>query len=278
MPTLAEAVEVWLPVGQAPVVLGRDVSQEPTFRAFPALARVGVGVTPARLREELATMSQRIAEAFPGTSQGWTWAAEPVVESVTRDLRGPIRSLSVGALLLLAVGISNVLGLFAQRARDTCRRRFHPGRPRRHPARPQARRHRRSSGPDLDRDPGRAGRGSVGSCLPPAMDPLPASASRRRCHGRNGGSFERGTGAVRGLGHRRPHGSVVVASIPRGVRCADPPTEIAVAGRRPIAVLGVQVALAAVLSVAAVSHTVQHRQTHGHESWGAVGPAAYGQG
>lgn len=119
MPALPESVDVWLPLGQAPVVLGRDPTDEPTFRAFPSVARLRPDATPERLAQELASLGAVIAETHPGTSQGWSWTTEPLDAAVTRDLRDPVRSLAVGAVLLLVVAVSNVVGLFLQRARDS---------------------------------------------------------------------------------------------------------------------------------------------------------------
>jgi len=119
--TTAERVDVWLPLGHAPLVFGSDVSQQHTFRAFWAMGRLRPGLEERRLREEAEVMGARISEMFPDTSEGWEWKIRPLTAAVTQQLKGPTVTLVVGALLLLVVAMTNIVGLFVQRARGTTR-------------------------------------------------------------------------------------------------------------------------------------------------------------
>lgn len=122
LPTSTETIDVWFPLGQAPRLLGRDVSNETRFRAFPMIGRLRADARPERVAGELSAMGGRLAELFPEGSKDWEWEAQPLAAVVTRGVRGPISAMVVSALLLLAVGIVNVLGLFVQRAARTARR------------------------------------------------------------------------------------------------------------------------------------------------------------
>lgn len=119
LPTSTETIDVWMPLGQSPVLLGRDVSHERTFRAFFMIAKLRADVTPERVAEELQTIGARIKELHPDSSRDWEWETRPLASVVTRELRGPMAAMVGGAALLLVVGIANVLGLFVQRARRT---------------------------------------------------------------------------------------------------------------------------------------------------------------
>ena len=119
--TVTERIEVWLPLGRAEAVFGRDLSQVHNFRAFWTLALLRPGVDEARIEEEAQVIGARMAEMFPETSGGWEWEIRPLSAVVTRQLRGPTMTLVVGALLLLLVATTNIVGLFVQRARSTAR-------------------------------------------------------------------------------------------------------------------------------------------------------------
>ena len=114
-----ERVDVWMATGHAPLLFGRDVSQEPTFRAFWAIARLRPEVTAARVHEKIGVMGDRLGELCPETSQGWDWGVRPLRETVIGEVRGPTRALVVSAMLLLMVVLANVVGLFVQRARQS---------------------------------------------------------------------------------------------------------------------------------------------------------------
>jgi len=121
LPTVSVEVDAWLPAGQATAVYARDISQDHSVRVFTTLGLVREGVSPDRLDAEVAAISRRISEAFPETSRGWEWTALKLSDVVTARLRGPAMTMVSGAIVLLLVAITNVLGLFGQRARSSAR-------------------------------------------------------------------------------------------------------------------------------------------------------------
>lgn len=110
-----EPVDVWLPVGVAGRIDGNPVYTNRSYRMYQMIARLAPGVTEDEVNTELATMSARLAAAYPQSSTGWTWFAESLRSRVLGGAAPAIRALTIGAFLLVLVALVNVLALYAQR-------------------------------------------------------------------------------------------------------------------------------------------------------------------
>lgn len=110
--------DAWVPVMMGPELVHPDLLDNRINRQLPVLAKLRDGVTEEQARAELATLSARLAEAYPDSNQGWEARFKTLRELYLGDLAGPVVALLAGAGFLLLIGCANVANLLLVRATE----------------------------------------------------------------------------------------------------------------------------------------------------------------
>jgi putative ABC transport system permease protein len=101
--------EVWLPFDLAGPGDDRDA------RMLMAVGRLRPGATEAGLAAELATVSARLADAYPASHRGWVARARPLIDEELGSYRSALALLLAMVTLLVGIATANVAGLFLAR-------------------------------------------------------------------------------------------------------------------------------------------------------------------
>jgi predicted permease len=116
---LPTAGDVFLPITRE---MGSIVTLR-AVRAFRAIGRLADGVTLAGANAAVATVGQRLQQAYPTTNQGRNFSVQPLADDIVAGIRGPLLLVAtLVALVLLIVGVnlsSLLLARAVSRARET---------------------------------------------------------------------------------------------------------------------------------------------------------------
>ncbi len=77
--------------------------------------RLKAGTTPERGRQELETIANRLASAYPTTNAGWSVVTVPVLDLMVGDVRPALLALLAAAACVLLIGAANLANLFLVR-------------------------------------------------------------------------------------------------------------------------------------------------------------------
>jgi putative ABC transport system permease protein len=110
--------DVWLPIGYFPNRGELAARGRGTVAVYGKLAR---GVTLASARQEIGSITRRLAEIYPATNARISAGAEPIETSVVGDARTPLYIVLASVAVVLLIACANVANL--QLARATARQR-----------------------------------------------------------------------------------------------------------------------------------------------------------
>ena len=79
------------------------------------IGRLKAGVTPTAAQQNLATIADRLAAAFPATNRDWTIQLVPLVDQLVGKVRPALVLLLVAGFCVLLVGAANLTNLFLVR-------------------------------------------------------------------------------------------------------------------------------------------------------------------
>jgi predicted permease len=104
--------DLWLPPGP----LLADQLTNPVRHALGFVARLRPGVTLQQAEARLNPISQRLAAAYPKTSQGWRFRLIGLQEDLTANVRPALLLLLGAVALVLLIACGNVANLLLSRA------------------------------------------------------------------------------------------------------------------------------------------------------------------
>ena len=110
-----EDVELWAPLGNQL----RGTSRESRFML--TVARLDPGVTLESAHQEMALISERLADAYPDENAGWRVSVMSAHATIVGDVRPVLLALLGGVSFVLLIACGNVANLLL--ARGTARRR-----------------------------------------------------------------------------------------------------------------------------------------------------------
>jgi putative ABC transport system permease protein len=110
-----EEVDAWIPLGLSYEMTGMAGASDRGGTGNWVIGRVKTGVTPARVREDLAAINQRLATTYPQTDVGYTLVPRSLKEYLLGTLFSPTRILLVASFCLLLIGCANVANLLFAR-------------------------------------------------------------------------------------------------------------------------------------------------------------------
>lgn len=106
------AVDMILPLAPTPAQLANR-----TAHNYMVVGRLRDGVSVQQAQSEMRLISQRLAQAYPTTNQGWTVRVEPLLDTINGDFTPLYYKLIMGAtLFVLLVVCANVANLQLARA------------------------------------------------------------------------------------------------------------------------------------------------------------------
>ena len=94
---------------------GDEVVQVRRWRTFGAIGKLNPDVSAEEAEADLQRIAARLTEQFPGVNRGFSVLVEPLTESTTRGIRGPVWTLLGGALVLLLISCFNVANMLLVR-------------------------------------------------------------------------------------------------------------------------------------------------------------------
>ena len=113
-PFFSQADQVWIPLIQDPLFSGwMSHPQAPHW--MPVVGLLRPGVSTARARAEMKTISAGLAAKFP-EEHGWEIGIEPLREAVVGDVRSPLLVLLCAVALVLLIACANIANLLLTRA------------------------------------------------------------------------------------------------------------------------------------------------------------------
>ena len=128
-------IDVWLPLEQAPALVGPFDFTGRASRLLWAVARLAPSASTASAQAELAALGAQVAAANPATNARFSYRAAALSASFFADARRPLWFLLAGSVFVLLIGCVNVANLLlvrsSGRARDVAVR-FAIGASRRH--------------------------------------------------------------------------------------------------------------------------------------------------
>jgi putative ABC transport system permease protein len=109
----AEPADVWRPTLLVELPISPLLRQ---WRYERAVARLRDGVSVARVRAEVVSISSQLAVDFPKTNAGWTAAVVPLHDAIVGNFGRATWLLMASVVVVLLVACINVAGLVASRA------------------------------------------------------------------------------------------------------------------------------------------------------------------
>ena len=100
-----------MPLASAASLTGLDIAERRSARFLYALARVHEASSFAAAREQLATIGQRLGQAFPESNQGWTFLLRPLREIFFEESTPSVLILLAGSVLMLALVCTSLTNL-----------------------------------------------------------------------------------------------------------------------------------------------------------------------
>jgi predicted permease len=98
-----------------PLVVSPEAQRGPP-RTVVGFAELAPGASIAQARDELASISRRLAQEFPRTHTGWTLGVEPVREWQYGSMRAALLMLLAAAALVLLIACVNIANLTSAQA------------------------------------------------------------------------------------------------------------------------------------------------------------------
>jgi predicted permease len=99
-----------------PLVVSREPQPRGPPRTVVALAELAPGASVAQARDELASISRRLAEDFPRTHTGWALGVEPAREWQYGSMRAALLMLFAATAFVLLIACVNIANLTSAQA------------------------------------------------------------------------------------------------------------------------------------------------------------------
>ena len=106
-----EKVEMW-----SPLTLDLGALASRPHRMYQAFGRLAPGVTPARAREEMASIADAIARENPDTNAGWGVTLVPAHQQIVGNISETLWLLFAAVVLVLLIACANIANLLLSRS------------------------------------------------------------------------------------------------------------------------------------------------------------------
>lgn len=111
-----DPVAIYLPLFAVEPLVGFDLDASRGNRFLNGIVRLRPGASVEEAEAELGTISEELADRFPRTNEGWTYALQSLDEAMYEELRAPTSAvLGISALVFVLVAV-NLLTLVLLRA------------------------------------------------------------------------------------------------------------------------------------------------------------------
>jgi putative ABC transport system permease protein len=109
-------IDVWLPIEQAPALVGPLDFTARANRLLWAVARLRPAASLTGARAELTTLGAQVAAAYPATNARFSYRAAALSTQFFADARRPLWFLLAGSVFVLLIGCVNIANLLLVRS------------------------------------------------------------------------------------------------------------------------------------------------------------------